>query len=207
MASGNNQPGVRKRDTWRSAFFFIMYFILLILRVPSYAAETAAFKMTAANMSETAISYEAENFSGIGTIELENRKEVTGLSVTGSVSLNEEDSFVRFILVDEYGNEFLILESTPLLNADNPMVFSDYCEETMLLDAVDIDYITVESNNADISLTGVTLSFNSKEPAEAVTISRLIDEQRNVKINQINKNLQTRNMKWVAGETAVSGMI
>ena len=206
MASENKQPCVKKIQTWCSGCFLLMYLSLLILRAPSYAAEPAAFTLTAANISEMAISYATENFSGVGTIELENRKGVTGLSVSGSVFLNAEDSFVRLILVDEYGNEFLILESTPLLNAENLIIFSDYCEETLMLDAIDIDFISVESNNADIRITDVSLAFDIKQQTEALKTSGLIDEQQNIKINQINKNLQARNMKWVAGETPLSGM-
>ena len=57
---------------------------------------------------------------------------IFGLCISGSIQLNNDNSLVRIILVDDKFNEYLIYESYPLLISNNIYFVTNACEETCL---------------------------------------------------------------------------
>lgn len=70
------------------------------------------------DFAENALQIKTEDIFERDTIlPLNIRSVVTGLSVSGTCVLNnDDDSYVRVILVDEYNYEFLVYENYPLLS-------------------------------------------------------------------------------------------
>ena len=65
------------------------------------------------------------------------RSAVSGLSVSGTCVLNnDDDSYVRVILVDEYNYEFLVYENYPLLSDGLTTEFTNTALETVSLSGI-----------------------------------------------------------------------
>ncbi len=72
------------------AILILVLFAILTINSLAYAAEhiteSTAFLLAAENKSEISVNFATEKLSGREKIELDNSENVTGVSVTGSVS-------------------------------------------------------------------------------------------------------------------------
>lgn len=70
-----------------------------------------------------------------GFIQLNQGNIISGLSISGNILLGEL-GFVRVVLESLSGNEYLVLETNSTFERDSIISFTEYCEETSLLDNV-----------------------------------------------------------------------
>ena len=68
------------------------------------------------------------------------------------MQLNSNNSLVRVILITETGDEYLVLESNYMISEQNQMEYSDYGEETAILNGVIPGSIRIEIEDASIIL-------------------------------------------------------
>lgn len=133
-------------------------------------------------------------------------KPISGLSISGSVLLdNDNDSYVRIVLKDDYNYEHLVYESFPLLNDELVMDFSNTAMETIMLDNIVPREIRIELHNATLKLSSVQyvpMSESVKRDAENPSVIQ--KAQCQFIANRLNENLQRRNMTWWAGVTPIS---
>jgi hypothetical protein len=132
----------------------------------------------------------------------ESRTTLSGLAITGTISLFSDSSLVRLILVDEEDHEYLIYETYPVLAGIKQFSVAGVAEETSSLDQVIPLRVTVELVDASIHLTEIMVSEGGGPPEE-IKSERLQQQSLN-KIRRINENIRLLGQHWVAGETSIS---
>ncbi len=132
---------------------------------------------------------------------------IVGLSVSGIASLdNDNDSYIRIIMKDCYNYEHLIYENYSLLTDELITRFSNTAIETIALDKITPDSIRVELNHATLDIASVQYIDASSTRNKPVNLTEIQKAQCEYIANQLNRNLEKRNMTWRAGVTSVSEM-
>ena len=147
-----------------------------------------------------------ETFGKDTTIIFSEKPIISGLSISGTAILNNDnDSYIRITLVDEYNYEFLVYENYPALSDELTSTFNNVALETVLLDDITPQYLKINLLNASLSLDAISISIssgikkhNTKNPA---TIQKA---QTQYIIDKLNANLKKKNMTWRAGMTSIS---
>lgn len=141
-------------------------------------------------------------------LPLNIRSAVTGLSVSGICVLNnDDDSYVRVILVDEYNYEYLIYENYPLLSDGLTTEFTNTALETVSLSGITPQYLKIELQNATVRLASVNYTIASSEREEESKNPVIIQkEQAQYIVDKLNASLKRKNMTWRAGLTSISEM-
>ncbi len=147
-----------------------------------------------------------QTFSKISSVIDLDSEPVSGLSVSGTVTLNSDSSFVRIIMVDRNYREHLVWEVYPLLAGGKKIDFSQVSEETALLDNVRPGYLRIELNDATCSLDEIQTSRKSAESILTGSFKELLRSQQRAKLDKIKSNIHTKKLSWEAGETSLSHM-
>lgn len=132
-------------------------------------------------------------------------KPVYGMAVSGQVSFQKEDGYVRVVLVDRDLTEHLVFESYPLISESETLLVSEVSEETAVLAGIQPRHIRLEVENATFELKTITVAGAGPQGPE---IARLMKEKQQLrndfKIKKLNQNLRQKGASWVAGQTEVS---
>ena len=122
------------------------------------------------------------------------RTTISGLSISGTAVLdNDNDSYIRVTLVDNYNYEFLVYENYPALSDDLTTKFSNIALETILLDDITPQYLKISMLNASLKLDSInysnTLANNRQNSNNSVAIQKV---QTQYIVNKLNTNLERR---------------
>ena len=134
------------------------------------------------------------------------RTPISGLSVSGRVVFeNDEDSYVRVIMKDNYNYEYLVYENYPLL-ADGMVVdFQNISIETKQLDGITPNSVRVELKNATLVLESLSYVGTSGIKAQAFENETVLQkEQSQYIVDRLNENLAKHDKTWRAGMTSVA---
>ena len=138
-------------------------------------------------------------------------KPIYNFSISGSLTLNQENSFWRVVLVDKNKKEYLVYEAYPLTVSQKSFSFTNTCEETCALEGIIPDTLRVEGYAANWNISGTPyaddyqqLSSQIKSLGIEKSRENLKQEKDNSKINKINQQIKAKGLKWIAGETSVS---
>jgi PKD repeat protein len=132
---------------------------------------------------------------------------IFGLALKANITLNDEKSLVRVILVDTKGDEFLVYETYPLLEESNSVNIDNLCEETGLLSRVQPKSLRIEVESATIKISSITYSVSADQITDVIKTKKdKKDLQNSHKISQINNSIKVKGLSWVAGETEVSAL-
>ena len=139
-------------------------------------------------------------------IPLGVRTRISGLSISGRVVFeNDDDSYVRVIMKDEYNYEHLVYENYPLLADGMSVEFQNIAMETRQLDGITPSSVRVELMNATLtleSLNYVCSSANGTRAFENETVLQKV--QSRYIVDKLNENLSRHNKTWRAGMTSVA---
>ncbi len=140
------------------------------------------------------------------TLTLDNRSEITALSISGICVLNHGgDSYVRVTLMDDHNYEYLVYENYPLLSDELTTRFTDTAIETVILDGITPKCLKVTMKDASLELESVNCyrgsSSNRLSPKSPEEIQK---EQSQYIVDRLNTNLRMRNMTWRAGMTSMA---
>ena len=140
------------------------------------------------------------------TLTLDNRSEITALSISGICVLNHGgDSYVRVTLMDDHNYEYLVYENYPLLSDELTTRFTDTAIETVILDGITPKCLKVTMKDASLELESVNCyrgsSSNRLSPKSPEEIQ---EEQSQYIVDRLNTNLRMRNMTWRAGMTSMA---
>lgn len=130
---------------------------------------------------------------------------ISGLSVDCSITKVSEDYLVRVILVDNQDKEYLVLEAYKEIFDDLNLEFSDYCEETKILQNVHPNAIKVVVTGANVSIKSV--SYDTTSINKMVGYSNTAEiRKRQVKsiVDRINAYNKSNDKLWYAGVTPLS---
>lgn len=130
---------------------------------------------------------------------------ISGLVISGDITLNSDSSLVRIILIDDHYNEYLVFESYTLITDSWSSSIDQIGEETTLLNYVVPTTIRIEIIDASIFLKEIITSKADTKKSVS-EIGDLRQQQMQTRINKINENLKKRNIPWIAGETSISQM-
>ena len=134
------------------------------------------------------------------------RTPISGLSVSGRVVFeNDDDSYVRVIMKDDYNYEHLVYENYPLLADGMSVEFQNIAMETRQLDGIAPSTLRMEVKNATLtleSLNYVCSSANGTRAFENETV--LQKEQSQYIVDKLNENLSRHNKTWRAGITSIA---
>lgn len=131
---------------------------------------------------------------------------ITGLSVSGSATLNHtSNSLIRITLQDDYNTEWLVYELFPLLSDSNMVTFNNVAFETSVLENVTARQLNIKVINASLQLDEINTS-NQAIANYSSQQSRVMQSQSSYIIDRLNENLEKRDIPWRAGETSISQM-
>jgi PKD repeat protein len=132
---------------------------------------------------------------------------VYGLSLSARISLENDQSLVRVVLVDRKFGEYLVYEAYSLLYPGLSFSVDNICEETCILNSVEPQSVRVEVIDAEITISSLTYASGLRSGTDVKTVSKEKKlAQNRVKIIEINKSLKAKGLNWVAGPTSVSEM-
>ena len=140
------------------------------------------------------------------TLSIGERTTISGLSISGTAVLNNDnDSYIRVTLVDNYNYEFLVYENYPTLSDNLTTKFSNIALETVLLDDITPQCLKICMLNASLELDTISYlnasSNNRQNSNNPVAIQKA---QTQYIVDKLNTNLERRNMTWRAGVTSMS---
>lgn len=119
--------------------------------------------------------------------------------------MDEEDSFVRVILMDEYGYEYLVYECFPALTGRHNNSFANTAIETVHLDGISPKSLKVEIKNARVEIDRLHFVEQKKQVGENTkNIYELQKKQNEQKVYMLNQTLKQRGMTWRAKQTSIS---
>lgn len=126
---------------------------------------------------------------------------VYSLSMSGDVELLSDSSLIRVVLIDTWGNHYLIFETYPLLTNDNTCDTLDAADETRYLDGIICDSLRIDITGAILDLDWLTLDTNYI--ANAIQLQALEKRTKDsIKIDIINQRIEEEQMYWRAGRTS-----
>lgn len=138
------------------------------------------------------------------TLILGEKSKISGLSISGIAVLNNDnDSYIRVTLVDEYNYEFLVYENYPVLSDNQTSVFDNIALETVLLDNVTPQCLKITMLNASLKLESVNTSTSTTNAKNPAAIQKA---QTQYIVDRLNTILRKKNMTWRARVTSLSEM-
>lgn len=139
-------------------------------------------------------------------IPLSSKSPVYGLSVSGSVVFdNDQDCYVRIVLKDDFNYEHIVYECYPLLVDDLKAEFDNTAIETMQLDGIMPQSLSIEVKNAKVRLDSYNYIFSKpSEDRNWKTAEEIRKEQCQYIADKMNEKLEMRNMTWRAKVTSES---
>lgn len=183
--------------------------IFFLLNSAIYAQSEDCFKMSNKNGIKTEkylINKIINNSISINPFN--NSTKITeGMSIDADITRGNDDFFVRILLKDKRGKEYVILETYNELFDGDRLSVSDYGEETILLHNVQPDSIKVYVKNAVVNFKNITFAYSDSLQSKE-TKDELIDKfrtlQAEIKAQRINTYNQAHNKFWIAGATTLS---
>ena len=180
-------------------------FALLLLPQLAYAQYQAdCFSLDLSdNVSKAKIG---NTFDRDTIVTINERTTISGFSISGTAVLNNDnDSYIRVTLVDNYNYEFLVYENYPTLSDELTTRFTNIALETILLDDITPQCLKISILNASLELDTISFSNasanNRQNSNNPVAIQKA---QTQYIVDKLNTNLERRNMTWRAGVTSMS---
>ena len=130
---------------------------------------------------------------------------INGLSLSGVARLmNNNDSYIRVILEDNYNYEHLIYENYPLLSDGLVTEFNNIALETKFLDSVTPQSIRIELHKATLKISSFQYTTCSSNKDGGIYSAGIQKAQTQYIADKLNENLTKCNMLWRAGVTSLS---
>lgn len=182
----------------------------LLVSVFAHASESVeCFKLKTYKENSVRLSVDKQFASNAVIMPFSEKTVLSSLAVSGIVEKENDDYFVRVILKDKTGVEYIIFESYDELNDSPSFSFSDYCEETIMLNAVEPDSVKLVCRNARLTLNNVSYTTSNAYPVKGnltdnAEYTKIRREQQVAKAEKINSYNIAHNKLWRAGVTPLS---
>jgi PKD repeat protein len=142
-----------------------------------------------------------------GSISISQFGTISQLAISGSVALTSDKGYVRVVMVATSGEEYLVLETNPLLAKGKKLVLDEYSEETKKLANVSPSLLRIEVGDASLMLTSLSVSGPAALTAAApatVASSSDRDAQFAEKLLAVRFSIKQKGLHWVAGDTPIA---
>lgn len=145
------------------------------------------------------------NVSRDTTLAINVRETISGLSISGKAMLgNNESSFIRITLEDDYNYEYLVYESFPLISESKTEKIDNNSIETLWLEDIKPKCLRIYIKDATIQLDAINYLTEKKSERGNVDVVKLQEAQCQYIAKLLNRHLEERNMTWRAGVTSVA---
>ncbi|MBE9466970.1 MAG: hypothetical protein IMY72_01460 [Bacteroidetes bacterium] len=132
---------------------------------------------------------------------------ITGVCISGKAQLNDNNSLIRVVLVDNSGNEYLIFETYPLISQNKNFSFSNKGEETYYLSGLNPKSLRIELINAKLLLNEISYSDKDNKNYNAESLRKIHKKQQLLdNIQNIKSKIQYNNMLWFADTTSYTNL-
>jgi len=128
---------------------------------------------------------------------------VYSLSMSGGVNLLSDSSLVRVVLIDTYGNHYMVYEAYPLITLENAFDTLNASDETTYLDGAVCDSLRIDIISAFLDLDSLKLDTNYIPNATELQAQAKWNHD-SVKIVIMNQRIVEENMYWRAGRSNLS---
>lgn len=152
------------------------------------------------------------SFHKSDTIDVSNISDiVNGFSIDCKIIRFSDNSFVRILLEDTIGHNFLVLENDKYRNNSDTIIYAGYCEETASLNCISPKYLKIYIKDANITInkinySPITSNFSVDYATDLINADTIKKKQIRQIVNNINKYNSEHNKLWSAGVTNVSLM-
>lgn len=195
----------------RLHFLFVFCFHMSISVMAQQSAESNCFQLISEDGYHMRTILPPSKVSD--TFEIDDNRPISGLSLSGVIILPNSNSFVRIILQDKQGKEYLVLETNRIYNDSDTLLVSNYCEETKNLPNIYPHQLLFYSDKASVNISSVTLKIPNedtitKHDNHINKYKELFEKDKMIQVEQIvrniNKNNQRHNRLWRAEVTDIS---
>ena len=139
----------------RSNLLLVM--LILISQFSLGQSQSRRFKMEGINPETILVEKTFSSSTELFPFDKSVNK-IYGLDISADIVLNNDESVVRFLLVDQNFKEYLIYETYSLLESNSSYSVENICEETAVLNGVKVYSVKIEINNAKLTLQSLTYS-------------------------------------------------
>ena len=140
-------------------------------------------------------------------IDLSIANGISGFSLSGHSTLgNNQDSYIRVLLVDDSYYEHMVYESYPLLVEERGETFSNIGIETVALENVSPRQLRIEVKDAILQMDSLNYRLSEKGQSDVINAGEVQLQQARLIADRLNANLKQHNMTWRAGITPLSTM-
>ena len=195
---------------------YIIYYVLLFYSMSTMAqvtTESSFFRLDSEN--PVVFNDDKLSFSHSDSLDLNSNLSIESLALSGLVKQSNHDSFIRVILKDTEGTEYVVLESSRLYNDVDTLMLFEYCEETKYLPMVYPKKLLFYLKNSSVDSLRILLNYPADTPPnklsdriayqrEMANLNRT--NQSQIIANNINENNRKHNRLWRAEATDLSKM-
>jgi hypothetical protein len=195
---------------------FILYLIIIICVSLNLDAqnttESELFQLDLKEHNNTEILVFPREYCD--TIVLDSSRIIEGLALTGMIIQPKHNSFVRIVLQDKEGKEYIVLETNKLYNDVDTLILNNYCEETKYLPDICPYLLRIYTNDAYLDISCMTIQIapkgsNGNGERNAKRKRQINDNklgQAQFIANLINENNCKHHKLWRAEVTEISIM-
>ena len=183
--------------------FFLFFCLCFVASAYGIDIFSLAGKSTSSSTLSVGQSYAGSHAMALPT------EPINGLSINGRITIQDDDYFVRFLLKDKKGNEYVVMESYKELNDDSSIDLKGYCEETALLSDVVPDSLKLIIHHATFQCDNIVLLYSDRSPSKDKDL--LLAQAKEIRIRQtedkaerINRYNKSHKKLWFAGVTDLS---
>lgn len=152
---------------------------------------------------------------GVGDLNLvvpiSSKTPIFKFAASGIATLNKDNSYLRLILVDNTGIEYLVYETSSILTNQKIVSVTNVCDETCLLPGIMPMSLKIDGHGVVFRLdkTNMVNSLAKVNPNISMVNIELEREKIRhinelVKIQSMNQTIKQKELSWTAGETSVS---
>ncbi|MBR1791319.1 MAG: C1 family peptidase [Bacteroidaceae bacterium] len=146
------------------------------------------------------------SLSASDTIPLSNLGTIYALSIDAVITQPREASFVRIVLEDVEGHNYLVAESDRFRNDTTSVNLSEYCEETAQLNGITPLRLKCYLTHASLQLTGIHISneMSTRGVATEQELRAMKEAQVQDIVDRINEYNVRHHKLWRADITTAS---
>ena len=126
----------------------------------SYSCADSSFSLRSSAMRTKGMNVRFEQSCRIHLSDM-NQK-VGGFSISGTLIKKTSDYSVSVILKDTEGKEYLVMEAYEELNSDSIQSFTNFCEETAIMNDIVPDSLIIYLHDATLTISSCQTSTTDK---------------------------------------------
>lgn len=180
---------------------------LLFLIIPQLAFSQYNAKSFCLETSDEVVSKPIRSsFSQDHEFNLDINSAVSGFAITGKATLeNDNDSYIRVLLKDDYNYDHLVYENYPMLADELSIEFNNTAIETIFLNNIIPKSIKIECHHATLEFNSINyIRSKSSTRISALRTDSIMKSQKQYIVEKLNTNLRRHKALWRAGVTSVS---